>query len=108
MNPPGDPELTHLRSLLRQQLACAERGDWQALPGLCREVERALTTAAGLRATGPALAEVAHLDLRLQQTLHKATEEMGERARGLAARRAYQRHAGFPPDRLRAAEGQDG
>ncbi len=97
MNPSADPELTVLRALLQQELACAERGDWQELPALCREVERALAAAADQLASGPALAELAHLDLRLQQALRHATEEMGQRARGLAARRAYHRHAGAPP-----------
>ena len=97
MNPPLDPDLTDLRALLRQELACAERGDWQELPDLCREVERALSAAAGHPASGPALAEVAHLDLRLQQALRDATHEMEGRARVLAARRAYERHAGSSP-----------
>lgn len=89
-----DPELRRLRALLRLQLVEAERGDWGSLGALWPALHTELERQQGVRASLAAVAEVAHLQLRLGLVLQSRAEPLVAALRGLRAGSAYRALAG--------------
>jgi hypothetical protein len=85
----GDPRLGRLRTLLRLQAEAARQGSWAALHALGVAVQAELERQRGTAADPAALAEVAHLQLRLVQDLEAQVRAAQARLRSLEAQRAY-------------------
>lgn len=86
----GD-RLPALRALLRQQLRAADAGRWTEVTALGAAVAEALRVAGGSAADPAALAELAHLQLRLQRLLQERAAAGAERLRRVAATCTYLR-----------------
>ncbi len=94
-----DPRLERLRTLLRMQLTAAENADWAGLGALSAAVADELAQQRVGRAEDAALAEVAHLQLRLELLLRDRAMHTATQLQGLAAQRTYlrMRQAGTRP-----------
>ena len=88
-SPLGDPRLDRLRALLRMQLQAADAGTWAAFHALAAAVRDELDRRGGGPADEAALAEVAHLQLRLELLLRQRVIGGAAKLRGLAAQRTY-------------------
>jgi hypothetical protein len=80
-----------LRALLREQLRAAGDGRWEDVTALGPRVAEAVAAARSVAAHPGALAEVAHLQLRLQALLGARAAAAAERLRRAAAGHAYLR-----------------
>lgn len=85
----GDPRLDRLRTLLRMQLHAADSGTWAAFHALSASVRDELDRRGGGPADEAALAEVAHLQLRLELLLRERVVGAAAKLRRLAAQRTY-------------------
>ena len=92
-SPERDPGLGRLRRLLRLQLEAAEAGAWANFQALAAAVRRELERQAGAVTERPALAEAAHLQVRLELLLQQRAQAMAERLGRADAGRAYRRLA---------------
>ncbi len=88
-SPGGDPRLDRLRTLLRMQLQAADTGTWAAFHALAAAVRDELDRRGGGPADEAAVAEVAHLQLRLELLLRQRVVGSASRLRRLAAQRTY-------------------
>ncbi len=84
-----DPTLGRLRALLRLQCSSAAHDAWPTFTALAAAVRDELDRPRTGGAEPGALAEVAHLQLRLEQLLRERLDELSARQRQLAAARTY-------------------
>lgn len=87
-----DPELGRLRALLRLQLQSVDAGTWAAFHALSATVRDELDRHGTGPANEAAIAEVAHLQVRLELSLRDRLSTAAVRLQQLAALRAYQAH----------------
>lgn len=89
-----DPRLWRLRGLLRLQERAARYGAWGAFRALALEVQGELSRQDAGSAEAAALAEVAHLQLRVERALRQRAWHTAAGLRALTAARAYRRQPG--------------
>ncbi len=89
---PTDPHLRRLRSLLALQGQAAETEAWAAFHALSAAVRDELDRCGAKPANPAAVADVAHLQLRLELSLRQRMTAIVLRRRQLAALRTYRAH----------------
>jgi|GEM_PF-4695702 len=85
----GDQQLRRLRALLALQRQAAESGAWAAFHALAASIRDELDRQAARPASPAAVADVAHLQLRLELLLRDRLAEAAARQQQLAALRVY-------------------
>lgn len=84
-----DRTLGRLRTLLRLQCSSAGHDAWPTFAALAAAVRDELARPPAAGADPGALAEVAHLQLRIERLLRDRLDELSARQRQLAAARTY-------------------